>query len=66
MPGLQVYTSNYFDGLKGKNGEVYGKYKAVALEPQFFPDSINHDNFPSYVLKKGEKFKSETLIEVKG
>lgn len=28
----------------------------VAIEPEFYPDSPNHDNFPSTVLRPGEKY----------
>lgn len=41
-PGLQVYT---------------GARTAIALESQNFPDAPNHDNFPSSVLRPGEKYR---------
>lgn len=65
-PGMQVYTSNWMDGtLHGSQGIHYGKYCAVALETQHFPDSPNHHNFPNTFLKAGEDFQSKTIYKFK-
>jgi aldose 1-epimerase len=54
-PGLQFYSGNFLDGtLTGKGGWVYGLRNAFTVEPQHFPDSPNHANFPSTVLKPGQ------------
>jgi aldose 1-epimerase len=56
-PGLQFYTGNFLDGtLKGKGGWVYQFRDAFCMEPQHYPDSPNHPNFPSVVLKPGEVY----------
>jgi aldose 1-epimerase len=61
-PGVQFYSGNFLDGtIKGKKGVVYNQYHGFCLETQHFPDSINHPNFPSYVLKAGETYKSTTI-----
>ncbi|MBR5294998.1 MAG: galactose mutarotase [Clostridia bacterium] len=60
MPGIQMYTCSGFEAPTGKGGIPLHKHQGVALETQFFPDSPNHENFPSTVLKKGEIFESET------
>ena len=53
-PGLQFYTGNFLDGtLKGKGGWVYQFRDAFCMEPQHYPDSPNHPDFPSVVLKPG-------------
>lgn len=40
--GLQVYTSNAFDGsLRGKGGIHYQPYDAICLEPQAWPNAVN-------------------------
>jgi len=58
QPGLQFYSGNFLDGLiPGKGGVTYEKYSAMCLETQHFPDSPNHQNFPSTVLRKGEMFE---------
>jgi aldose 1-epimerase len=61
-PGLQFYTGNFLDGsITGKGGWVYGFRNALVMEPQHFPDSPNHANFPSVVLKPGQTYKN-TII----
>ncbi|MDR1922558.1 MAG: galactose mutarotase [Candidatus Adiutrix sp.] len=60
MPGMQVYAANGFEGLKGKDGAVYLAYAGIAFEPQFFPDALNNSNFPSTVLRPGEKYHNAT------
>lgn len=61
-PGLQVYTGNFLDGtLKGKKGEVYGSRTAVCLETQKFPDTPNKPQWPSAVLRPGEKYNSHCI-----
>ena len=54
MPGIQVYTANFLgDDVHGKEGAQYGPYHALCLEPQYYPDSPNHANFPSPILYAG-------------
>ena len=61
-PGLQFYTGNFLDGkLTGKGGWVYQFRNGFCMEPQHFPDSPNHPNFPSVVLKPSQVYK-HTLI----
>ena len=51
MPGLQVYTGNWVEQNIGKSGRMYDVRHAICLEAQNFPDSPNHANFPSPVLR---------------
>ncbi|NBZ96088.1 MAG: galactose mutarotase [Proteobacteria bacterium] len=61
-PGVQFYSGNFLDGtLIGKGGRVYGFRNGFCIEPQHFPDSPNHKNFPSTVLKPGEIYRN-TII----
>lgn len=62
-PGVQFYSGNFLDGtLVGTSGEIYRQGDAFVLETQHFPDSPNHPNFPSTVLKPGETFDSTTVL----
>lgn len=63
LPAIQVYSGNGMSSAngQGKYGTVYRKHGAVCLETQNFPNSTTHKNFPSPVLKKGEKFNSKTV-----
>jgi len=62
-PGLQLYTGNFLDGIRGKAGKVYNRRYAFCLETQHFPDSPNHPQFPSTVLKSGQRFQSMTIYK---
>ena len=63
-PGVQLYTGNFLDGkLTGKGGVVYKKHHAFCLEAQHFPDSVHHDNFPSTILRPGEKYTQTTIYK---
>ncbi|KAA8540942.1 hypothetical protein F0562_024920 [Nyssa sinensis] len=60
-PGVQFYTSNKLDNVKGKGGFVYSKHAAMCLETQGFPDSVNHPSFPSQIVNPGETFENVML-----
>lgn len=61
QPGIQFYTANGFDGsLLGSSGKTLRQGDAFALETQHFPDSPNHANFPSTLLKARAVFRSRT------
>lgn len=63
QPGVQFYTGNFLDGtVHGKSGKVYGHRYGFCLETQHFPDSPNHPQFPSTVLKRGQTFRSTTVF----
>ena len=57
-PGVQFYSGNFLDGKSvGKNGWAYEFRDGLALEPQHFPDSPNHSNFPSVILHPGTTYR---------
>jgi len=61
-PGVQFYTGNFLDGsITGKSGKVYKKHYGFCLETQHFPDSPNKPDFPSVVLKPGDKYTTTTV-----
>ena len=61
-PGLQFYCGNFLDGsIKGKGGWVYQRRNGFCMEPQHYPDSPNHPEFPSVVLKTGQVYQN-TII----
>lgn len=64
QPGIQFYSGNFLDGsLIGKGGVAYEKYAALCLETQHYPDSPNHPNFPSTVLRPGETYSEITVYK---
>jgi aldose 1-epimerase len=56
--GLVVYSGNFIEEHYGKGGAINGKHTAICLESQSFPDSPNHEHFPSTVLEPGEEYES--------
>jgi aldose 1-epimerase len=60
-PGVQFYSGNFLKGQKGKGGKTYAHRSALCLETQHYPDSVNHENFPTTILKPGAKFQSRTV-----
>lgn len=63
-PGIQFYSGNFLDGtVRGKRNELYSKWAGFCLETQHFPDSPNHPEFPSTVLKPREEFRSVTIFK---
>ena len=45
-PGLQCYSGNYLSGLPGRQGRTLQQHAGLALEPEYFPDSPNHPEWP--------------------
>ena len=63
-PGVQLYTSNHFDGsIIGKGGQAHPRYGAFCLEPQHFPDSPNKPDFPSAVLEPGRIYHNTIIYK---
>ena len=64
-PGIQFYSGNFLDGtFKTTNGTPINKHAALCLETQHFPNSPNQANFPSTILKPGEKYSSITIYKI--
>ena len=61
-PGVQFYSGNFLKGQNGKGGKPYAHRSAMCLETQHYPDSVNHPNFPTTILKPGETFTSRTVF----
>ena len=62
-PGLQFYSGNFLDDSRaGKGGRPLWYRSGFCLETQHFPDSPNHANFPSTVLRPGTAYRSETVF----
>jgi aldose 1-epimerase len=63
-PGIQFYSGNFLDGtLVGTSHRMYRQGDGFALETQHFPDSPNHPNFPSTVLRPGQTYQTTTVFQ---
>jgi len=64
--GIQFYTGNMMlDKYVGKQNKSYGLQYGMCLEPQFYPDAINHPNFPSPILRKDKNYLSKIKIKLR-
>jgi aldose 1-epimerase len=63
-PGVQLYTGNHLDGtLTGHHGVAYKQFSGFCLETQHFPDSVNHPEFPSTILRPGQTYDTTTVFK---
>lgn len=60
-PGVQFYTGNYLDNVRGKGSAAYNKQEGFCLETQHWPDSPNQPGFPSTELSPGQTY-TQTCI----
>lgn len=62
LPGVQLYCGGWLEkaGNIGKNGSFVTYRRGVALETQFYPDSVNHSNFPFEYVEPNKEFKTTT------
>lgn len=61
QPGIQFYSGNFLDGLRGRDNGVFVKHGGFCLETEAFPDAVNQPNFPSAILMPG-KYYRETAV----
>ena len=59
-PGIQFYAGNFLNA-DGKEGVHYGKRSGIALETQFYPDSIHHPEWPQPITGAGTQYHTETV-----
>lgn len=65
QPSVHFYSCNFLNGSDtGKGNITYTKYNALCLETQHFPDSPNHNNFPSTFIKPHEDFCSVSVYKI--
>lgn len=66
LPAVQLYCGGWLKKEKGSfnkgKDNTYVSYRrGVALETQFYPDSVNHaDKFPFVYVEAGKEFKTTT------
>jgi aldose 1-epimerase len=59
QPGLQFYSGNFLDSTsRGKAGQLYRQGDAIVLEPQAFPDTVNHAQYGSVRLVPGQTYRN--------
>ena len=61
QPGVQLYTANFLTSDYEAGGVAYGKHHGFCLETQHYPDSPNHPQYPTTVLRPGETYNELTV-----
>ncbi|MDA3950638.1 MAG: galactose mutarotase [Spirochaeta sp.] len=59
-PAVHFYSGNHLPGEIGRTGETLSGREALCLECQYYPDTPNHPEFPSVVLRPGEHYLEQT------
>jgi aldose 1-epimerase len=64
QPCIQFYGGNFLDGrLIGKSGRPYMRRSGLCLETQHAPDSPNRPEWPTTILRPGEKYDTTTIYK---
>lgn len=58
--GIQFYCGNFLEGETGKDGVSYCYRGGIALETQFYPNSVNNPQWKQPFVKAGERYRSVT------
>ena len=62
QPGVQLYTGNFLDGIRGRGGTRYHRHTVFSVETQAFPKAVNEPRYPSCVLRPGETYHHLTRL----
>lgn len=60
LPGVQVYTGGSISPISGKGGVSYDSFSGIALETQFYPNSLNEKSFRFPLVEAGKPFTTCT------
>ena len=63
--GVQFYTGNMMaDKYEGKDNRKYGLQYGLCVEPQFFPNAINLNNFNSPIVRVNQQYIFTILMKL--
>ncbi len=60
QPAMVVFTPKTIEGLRFKDEKQYTTFPAICFETQKFPDSPNHNHFPSTLLIHENQYVNKT------
>lgn len=67
QPGIQLFTAKPMEiGVPGHDHAHYGPFGGVCLEPQHFPDSLNHPEWPSIIATPDDPYRQHLVMDIAG
>lgn len=57
-PGAHLYTGNWLDETGAKDNASYGPQAGLAFEPEFYPDSVHHPEWPQAIWEPGRPYRA--------
>ncbi|PRX57255.1 aldose epimerase family protein [Flagellimonas meridianipacifica] len=65
QPAVVIYTPIELPNLDFKDDATYSVFPAICFETQNYPDAPNNPHFPSCILRPGETYTNETVMDFK-
>lgn len=65
MPGVQIFDATGLTPGPGHDGRTYGPNAGLAIEPQFWPDTPNHPDYPSIRVMPGETWSQTSRFHIR-
>lgn len=62
--GLQFYSGNYLDGVRGRSGTTYGAHAGLCLEAGGFPNQINMADREDVISRPDKPYRQGTKYRV--
>lgn len=62
--GLQFYSGNYLEGVRGRNGMTYGAHAGLCLEAGGFPNQINMADREDVISRPDKPYRQITKYRV--
>jgi len=62
--GLQFYSGNYLDGVRGRAARPYARYDGFCLEAGAFPDQLNSELAATAILRPGQVYRQSTVYRI--
>lgn len=62
--GLQFYSGNYLDGVKGRAERPYSRHDGFCLEAHAYPDQLNGDHAAAVILRPGQVYRQTTIYRL--
>jgi aldose 1-epimerase len=62
--GLQFYSGNRLEGVRGRAPEPYGRHAGLCLEAGAWPDQINGEHAGAVILRPGQVYRQTTVYRL--